>query len=354
MELKLCLSIKEINQNNLIKQSLSINNIITELSRPVRRRLKKVVQFNKDGNYRRRAEAILLLHQCYSRKQVSQLLNASRTSIRKWVQRFEQFGESALFPENRGRTPYSINETISTRLLELVQTQPKEFGCFNSRWTSELLTRQVNEEFQTHIHSSTIRRLLSKPGIKWKRASPTLYIQDKEKANAEHPVFYVDEADVDLNPRIGSFWSVKGQQTRIPTPGKNQKNYLAGALNAKTGQVVWVEWESKNSFLFLRLMAELRKRYRQAKTIRLIADNYVIHKSQITKIFLSHNKKFELIFQPAYHPRVNIIELLWKQLHDTVTRNHRHSTMKSLMEDVRKFMNNVSPFPGSEIQQKRL
>ncbi len=164
----------------------------------------------------------------------------------------------------------------------------------------------------------------------------------------------MDEADVDLNPRIGSCWSVKGQQTRIPTPGKNQKNYLAGALNAKTGQVVWVEWESKNSFLFLRLMAELRKRYRQAKTIRLIADNYVIHKSQITKTFLSHNKKFELIFQPVYHPWVNKIELLWKQLHDTVTRNHRHSTMKSLMEDIRKFMNNVSPFPGSEIQQKRL
>ncbi len=88
-----------------------------------------------------------------------------------------------------------------------------------------------------------------------------------QSANAEHSVFYVDEADVDLNPRIGSFWSVKGQQIRIPTPGKNQKNYLAGALNAKTGQVVWVEWESKNSFLFLRLMAELRKRYRQAKTI---------------------------------------------------------------------------------------
>ncbi len=48
MELKLCLSNKEINQNNLIKQSLSMNNIITELSRPVRRRLKKIVQFNKD------------------------------------------------------------------------------------------------------------------------------------------------------------------------------------------------------------------------------------------------------------------------------------------------------------------
>ncbi len=179
MELKLCLSIKEINQKNLIKQSLNMNNIITELSRPVRRRLKRVVQFNKDGNYRRRAKAILLLNEGYSRKQVSQLLSASRTSIRKWVQRFEQFGESALVPENRGRTPYSINEAICTRLLELVQKQPKEFGWCNSRCTSELLTRQVNEAFQTCIHSSTIRRLLAKLGIKWKRASPTLCLQDR-------------------------------------------------------------------------------------------------------------------------------------------------------------------------------
>ena len=76
-------------------------------------------------------------------------------------------------------------------------------------------------------------------------------------ANAENPVFYVDEVDIDLNPRIGSCWSIKGEQTRIMTPGKNQKNYLAGALNAKTGHIVWVEWEKKNSFLFLRLMAEL-------------------------------------------------------------------------------------------------
>ncbi len=159
-----------------------MNNIITELNRPVRRRLKKVVQFNKDGNYRRRAKAILHLHQGYSRKQVSQLLSARRTSIRKWIQRFEQFGESALVPENRGRAPYSINETICTRLLELVQKQLKEFGWFNSRWTSELLTRQINEEFQTCIHSSTVRKLLPKLGIKWKRASPTLCIQDKEKA----------------------------------------------------------------------------------------------------------------------------------------------------------------------------
>ena len=78
----------------------------------------------------------------------------------------------------------------------------------------------------------------------------------------------------------------RGKQSRIPTPGKNQKNYLASALNTKTGRV---EWEKKNTFIFLRLMAELRKRYRQAKTIRLIAENYIIHKSEIIKKFQTYS-----------------------------------------------------------------
>ena len=39
------------------------------------------------------------------------------------------------------------------------------------------------------------------------------------------------------------------------------------------------------------------------------------------------NPKFESVFQPIYHPWVNVIERLWKAMHDTVTRNHRYQNM---------------------------
>ena len=200
-------------------------NIITKLTRPVRRRLKKIAQFNKNADYRRRTQAILLLQSGHTLSSTANLLCASRTSINKWLLLFQEYGESGLVPEQKGRLAYSINEVICIRLLELVKSEPKEFGWFASRWSSELLANQVNEEFEAKIHASTIRRLLPKLGVVWNRASPTLCIQDKEKAkkmkrinkalvsaNAEHPVFYVDEADVDLNPRIGSCWSIKGKR----------------------------------------------------------------------------------------------------------------------------------------------
>ena len=114
-----------------------------------------------------------------------------------------------------------------------------------------------------------------------------------EDANVDHPVFYVDEADIDLNPRTGFGWMRRGEQTAVPTPGKNQKRYLAGALHAQTGQVVWVEWSTKNAELFVLLLAELCKRYRRAKTISLIADNYVIHKSAMTECFLRRHTRLQ-------------------------------------------------------------
>ena len=340
-----------------------MNQSINEMPRPVRRRLKRITQKHRDGDYRRRANALLLLHAGHNVTQTAELITASRTSVRDWRKRYTQFGEAGLAPEVRGRLVETVTEELCAALLKWVQEPPATCGYLRSRWTSEMLAVQLYETLEIPIHASTVRRLLPRLGIVWNRVRPTLCINDRSKArkmraihhalkNASEarPVFYVDEADVDLNPRIGNGWMKKGEQTTVPTPGKNKKRYLAGALNATTGNVVWVEWEKKNSEIFILLLAELRKRYRHAKKITLIADNYVIHKSAMTQCFLEYNSKFEIVFQPVYHPWVNKIELLWKQLHDNITRNHRYATMCQLMIAVRTFMNGVSPYPGTAVQ----
>ena len=161
-------------------------------------------------------------------------------------------------------------------------------------------------------------------------------------------VFYVDEADVDLNPRIGSSWMRCGEQTTVPTPGQNQKHYIAGALHAHTGRVVWVEHHRKTSALFLKLLEHFRRKYRRARTIVLILDNYVIHKSRVTRRWLAQNPRFQLLFQPTYCPWVNVIERLWKAMHDTMTRNHRCRSMYELCQSVVRFLHVAQPFPGND------
>lgn len=161
---------------------------------------------------------------------------------------------------------------------------------------------------------------------------------------AEHPVFYEDEVDIHLNPKIGADWQLRGQQMRVVTPGQNEKYYLAGALNCGTGRVSYVGSSSKSSVLFISLLKHLRASYRRAKTITLIVDNYIIHKSRETLRWLKANPKFIVIYQPVYSPWVNHIERLWLALHETITRNHQCRSMWQLLKKVRHFMTTASPF----------
>ncbi|CAJ1791925.1 hypothetical protein PEKONANI_00970 [Aeromonas jandaei] len=51
--------------------------------------------------------------------------------------------------------------------------------------------------------------------------------------DADNPVFYEDEVDIDLNPKLGTDWMFIAQQKWFITPGHNAKHYLAGVLNSE-------------------------------------------------------------------------------------------------------------------------
>lgn len=99
--------------------------------------------------------------------------------------------------------------------------------------------------------------------------------------------------------RTGSYADSK---KRVVTPRQNEKYYLAGALHCGTGKVSYVGGNSKSSAVFISLLKRLKATYRRAKTITLILDNYIIHKSRETQRWLKENPKFRLIFQPVYSP----------------------------------------------------
>ncbi len=92
---------------------------------------------------------------------------------------------------------------------------------------------------------------------------------------SDEVILYLDEVDIHLNPKIGPVWTPAGKQKYVRTPGCNEKRYLAGALNPKTGNLTWIEGDRKNSLLFLDLLYKfVTKTYRSARRIHFILDNY--------------------------------------------------------------------------------
>ena len=145
-----------------------------------------------------------------------------------------------------------MTDTLAEALLGLLERRPQALGYLRSTWSSELLSVALAGQHGLAVHPSTLRRLLKRLRWGWRRARPTLHRRDPRKAarmaaihqalaerDPDTEVFYVDEADIDLNPRIGFCWQPRGHQTAVPTPGINRKHYVAGALQAHTGKVVW-------------------------------------------------------------------------------------------------------------------
>ena len=334
---------------------------IEDMPRPVRRRLKKIVQKSTDKDHARRAQALLHLAEGHGVAETARRIYAARSSVGRWRNLYEEYGEDGLVPAQRGRVAWTTTEKLAKAMSQLLEKTPQDYGYLRSRWSSELLARVLRETYAIEVHPSTLRRFLHRLGFVWRRARPILNRRDPRKNQRLQAieralnhrqrgveVFYVDEADVDFNPRIGAAWTQRGRQTGVVTPGQNQKHYLAGALHAHTGRIVWVEHARKTSELFIKLLEVLLRTYRRATRLVLILDNYIIRKSTVVKRWLAANPKFELLFQPTYSPWVNRIERLWKAMHDTVTRNHQCKTFQELSQHISRFLEAASPFPGNQ------
>jgi len=296
-----------------------------------RRKLKTLAQRSKDRGLARRASALAALLSGQSVSDVSRTLCAARSTLYRWVSWFQLNGVKGLARSRGGRRVRTVTEQLIKTVETLVEASPQTHGYLRSTWSSELLSRALWTHHGLQVHASTVRRVLNRHGFGWRRARPTLHKRDPRKAekleairtaindaDARTEVFFVDEADIDLNPRIGFLWSRRGQQRAIPTPGQNVKHYLGGALNARTGKLVWVEHANKNTGLFLKLLEAVRRAYRRATRIVFILDNYIIHKTAAVARWLAQHPKFDLLFQPVYYPWINRIERLWKAIHDTV------------------------------------
>lgn len=343
-------------------------NINLKLTGSQKRKLKRIAHETSKKIEAMRCRILLLINKSNSVKEVSRMVGCVRATVYRTLYSFEYYGSDCVIDRRNLRPPLKVTDYIYEKLKEYVSGYPQNYGWARSTWTLELFALQIEKDCKLKLSISHIRNLLPQINCRLGRARAALRIPVRgrrkvlkrlekliKKSSSKHEVFYVDEADIDLNPRIGFTYIERGNQPIVLTPGKNIKRYIAGALNARTGKIIHTTGKNKNSWLFISLLNSLSGKYRKAKKIHLIVDNYIIHKSQYTERALKRlNDRVVLHFLPPYSPESNVIERLWKQLHDNVTRNHRNETIDGLLSATYKFLEAAQPFPGTKVSTRRL
>ena len=327
---------------------------IPRMGRRQRRQLIRLGRKTGDAATALRFHMIAELSADRTRNQVARKLSVAVSTVVCAAKRYLEIGIAGLFDQRAGNGHRKADVAFLKGLREVLQTVPTDSGWTRSTWTRELLCEEMVRRGYERVAVCTMGRALKSLGARlgrpkpfvlcpWPKAKRTRLLAKlkrlAESDSGSEPVYYSDEVDIDLNPRIGRDWMLPGQQRRVLTPGQNQKHYIAGALRAKSRRLVWAEGPSKNSTLFCKLLCKLAAMHRRARKVHLIIDNYGIHKSHATRRVLeSLRGKVVLHFLPPYCPDHNPIERVWLDLHATVTRNHRCRTMLELGRAVIRFL----------------
>lgn len=329
--------------------------IVPEVAQSAKDRLEKGLRRCRDGRQRIRYLIILNLVAGRGPTETARVLGVGRSTVYEVARRFREQGEAGLVDHREENGERKLDEWYLAVLYEVVRSSPQDYGWRRPTWTREMLVETLFQKTGVRIHVATMSRALKRIGARrgrpkpivncpWSKRAKNRRFRELQRLVADLPpdevVLYEDEIDIHLNPKIGLDWMVRSQQKEVLTPGQNEKRYLAGAQDARTGEITWVEGDQKNSFLFILVLWEIVQRYADARKIHVILDNYAIHTTEQVRVSLQSDEgqRLQLHFLPPYCPDHNKIERTWQDLHANVTRNHTRPTMNHLMQDVRAYL----------------
>lgn len=315
-----------------------------------RKVLLQCVRRGTDPEKRLRAHVLLLMAEGWAWSLIAAVLFTSTSTINRWRHRFLAHGLEAVLQDARPRRwRWSLWWMALVVRWVTLQT-PRDFGFVRSRWTCATVAVLLQEEQHVRVSRETVRRWLREQDLVWRRPRPVLGPKDPQRTRklqgirallrhlpAHEIAVFQDEVDVNTNPKIGAMWMRRGQQAEVVTPGTNDKRYLAGSLNWRSGELILSEpGRRRNADLFLAHLDELRRRFRRYRVIHVICDNAIFHKPErcgkVREYLARWGHRVKLHFLPTYAPETNPIERVWWHLHEEITRNHRCPDIDDLLD----------------------
>lgn len=231
---------------------------------------------------------------------------------------WESKGLVGIFERDKSGRPPKLTDSEREVVLELVEADPKSI---------KNTIAKVDEKFNKKVSGQTIKRIIKKSKLIWKRVrtslkskrDPVKFAQSKTEISVlasrqergEIDLYYGDEVGFNLIPKIPYAWQRIGENIEL-TSSRSESFNVLGLLqkNGKFESVVFDQSINSNAVVgYFDLLAG-----QICKETWIILDNSPIHKSDyfMEQIPLWNEKGLNIYFLPPYCPELNLIEILWR------------------------------------------
>ena len=286
------------------------------------------------GTYHKRIKGILLSVDGYIIDEIADILEVNRDSVSAWIDSFEKEGiEGLKLKAGRGRKSI-LNEREGELAVELVKKYPTNI---------KPALEEIKERTGKKISIWTLKNVIKKAGLRWKRVRKTTKFQadSKEVEQAKEDIealealekegrvkiVYFDETGFSLTPCVPYAWQPSGRNGtfKIPSSKSNRINVL-GFMSKKNDLVPYVFESTVNSAVVIACFDKFSEQISKNKTAeqskQMSADFVAIIDNASTHTSIAFSENIEewqkrglyLYFLPSYSPHLNKIEILWRKM----------------------------------------
>ena len=148
-----------------------------------------------------------------------------------------------------------LSPALRRAVRAILKAAPRAGGWWRTRWSWATVALEVQARRGAVVSAETVRRWLHALGWEWQRAKLSAKDDDPqrveklarirsafEQLRAGMALFFADELDISLLPKVGYHWMPTGAQVEVLTPGTTEKRSLAGARAIATGTTQHWVW----------------------------------------------------------------------------------------------------------------
>src|SRR5947208_15118543 len=146
----------------------------------------------QDGAYRvaKRLQAVVLNAEGQLRGEHARTLNAPRSKVSAWLQRYQTDGVDGLLEGHRSGRPSELTEKQKQQLGDILDSGPVAYGLDNGIWTSPMIAWIIEEEFGVDYHPGHVRKLLHELHFSVQRPHRVLIRANPTEQDRSHRYIY--------------------------------------------------------------------------------------------------------------------------------------------------------------------
>jgi transposase len=304
--------------------------------------------------YADRIKVILLLNSGYSRAEVSDILLIDEDTVSKWkfcfLNRASSEDLSSWFSDNY----VGYVGKLSYTSLSYLRTYLKDFNVSTKARIQSYLVKSEGVEYSLSgiqklfkrigISHNTIKRIPGKANIETQAVFIDKLMESISNLSDNETIMFMDSVHPQHNTVCSKVWIEKGSQRWIESNTGRQRVNINGVYNPFNQKIVTQQDSTINAGVTIKLLQKVSEQNPQFEKIYIVADNAKYNKCKDVQAFLATQNKIQMVYLPPYSPNLNLIERVWKFMHEKVIHLTYFDTFSKFKKSINAFFDDFEQY----------